>query len=41
MLFTYNKNSKKISTYSETDLKSHNILERQDIEKWLRIVQIF
>ena len=35
MLFTYNKNSKKISTYDETDLKSHNILERQDIEKWV------
>ena len=35
MLFTYNKNSKKISTYVETDLKSHNILERQDIEKWV------
>ncbi len=35
MLFTYNKNSKKISTYNETDLKTHNILERQDIEKWV------
>lgn len=35
MLFTYNKNSKKISTYDETDLKSHNILERQDVEKWV------
>lgn len=35
MLFTYNKNSKKISTFNETDLKSHNILERQDIEKWV------
>jgi len=35
MLFTYNKNSKKISTYKQTDLKSHNILERQDIEKWV------
>ena len=35
MLFTYNKNSKKISTYDKTDLKSHNILERQDIEKWI------
>lgn len=35
MLFTYNKNSKKISTYKETDLKTHNILERQDIEKWV------
>lgn len=35
MLFTYNKNSKKISTYAETDLKSHNIFERHDIEKWV------
>lgn len=35
MLFTYNKNSKKISLYDETDLKSHNVLERQDIEKWV------
>ena len=35
MLFTYNKESKKISTYDETDLKSHNILERQHIEKWV------
>ncbi|MDD4893983.1 MAG: DUF4268 domain-containing protein [Candidatus Omnitrophica bacterium] len=35
MLFTYSKNSKKISLYKETDLKSHNILERQDIEKWV------
>lgn len=35
MLFTYNKSSKKISLYEETDLKSHNILERQDIEKWV------
>jgi len=35
MLFTYSKNSKKISTYKETDLKSHNIFERQDIEKWV------
>lgn len=35
MLFTYNKNLKKVSRYDETDLKSHNILERQDIEKWI------
>jgi len=35
MLFTYNKKTKTISTYNETDLKSHNILERQDIEKWI------
>lgn len=35
MLFTYDKTSKKISTYMETDLKSHNIFERQGIEKWV------
>lgn len=35
MLFTYNKASKGILLYKETDLKSHNILERQDIEKWV------
>ncbi|NMC68220.1 MAG: DUF4268 domain-containing protein [Spirochaetales bacterium] len=35
MLFTYSKKSKKISACIETDLKSHNILERQDIEKWI------
>jgi RecB family endonuclease NucS len=33
MIFTYDKGSKKISVYGETDLKSHNILERQDLEK--------
>jgi hypothetical protein len=35
MIFTYDKGSKKISVYDETDLKSHNILERQDLEKWV------
>lgn len=35
MLFTYSKNSKKIAVCGETDLKSHNILERQDLEKWI------
>jgi len=35
MIFTYNKDSKKISLFEETDLKAHNILERQDIEKWV------
>lgn len=35
MLFTYNKNSKQITTYKQTDLKAHNILERQNIEKWV------
>jgi hypothetical protein len=35
MLFAYNKNTKKISTFNETDLKSNNILERQDLEKWI------
>lgn len=35
MLFTYDKTTKKISLYDETDLKTHNILERQDMEKWV------
>lgn len=35
MLFTYKKDSKKISLYKNTDIRSHNILERQDIEKWV------
>lgn len=35
MLFTFNKESKEISLYKETDLASHKILERQDIEKWV------
>jgi hypothetical protein len=35
MLFTYSIASKKISLYQETDMKSHKILERQDIEKWV------
>ncbi len=35
MLFTYSKNSKKIAVCDETDLKSHNLLERQDLEKWI------
>lgn len=35
MLFTYDKVSKKISLYDETDLKSHQIFERQDLEKWV------
>jgi len=35
MLFTYDKSSKKISTHKKTDLKTHNILERQDLEKWV------
>lgn len=35
MLFTYHKNSKRIKKCNQTDFKSHNILERQDIEKWI------
>lgn len=35
MLFTYDKNLKDISICKETDLKSHKIYERQDIEKWV------
>jgi RecB family endonuclease NucS len=35
MIFTYDKKTKNISLYDETDFKSQNILERQDIEKWV------
>lgn len=35
MLFTYNKSTKNISSYEETDFKTERILERQDIEKWV------
>jgi len=35
MIFTYDKKTKDISIYDETDFKSQNILERQDIEKWV------
>lgn len=35
MIFTYNKTEKKIKALSETDFKTHKILERQDIEKWV------
>jgi len=35
MLFTYKKDLKKIIKCDQTDFKSHNILERQDIEKWV------
>lgn len=35
MLFTYGKKSKEVSLCSETDFQSHNILERQDIERWV------
>jgi hypothetical protein len=35
MFFTYNKTTKKVSLYDETDFKAHNILERQDLEKWV------
>lgn len=35
MIFTYNKTSKQISLQKETDFKSHHVLERQDIEKWV------
>jgi hypothetical protein len=36
MLFTYNKDNKKISTFKETTLKDHNILERRDLEQWIK-----
>jgi hypothetical protein len=35
MIFTYEKSTKKIVVPEETDLKSHNILERRDLEKWV------
>ena len=35
MIFTYDKVTKSLSSYDETDFKSQNILERQDIEKWI------
>jgi hypothetical protein len=35
MIFTYDKTTKNISVYDETDFKSQNILERQDLEKWI------
>ena len=35
MFFTFDKKTKKISLYQETTLGEHNILERQDIEKWI------
>jgi hypothetical protein len=35
MIFGYNKTTKEITTYDETDLKSHGIFERKDLEKWI------
>jgi hypothetical protein len=35
MLFTYDKDLKKISPCEKTTLKGHNILERKDLEKWI------
>jgi hypothetical protein len=35
MIFTYDKKTKNVLTYDETDFKSQNIFERQDIEKWV------
>jgi hypothetical protein len=35
MLFTFNKTSRKVSFPEQTDLKSHKILERKDLEKWV------
>lgn len=35
MLFTYDKTSKKISFPTETNFKSHHVLERRDIETWV------
>ena len=36
MLFKYNKVSKRLEPLDETDFSFHNILERQDIEKWVQ-----
>lgn len=35
MLFVYDKDSKSFAPSQETDFKSHDILERRDIEKWV------
>lgn len=35
MLFSFDKKTKKISLYKQTDFRSHQIFERQDIEKWV------
>jgi len=35
MIFTYDKANKQISLSKETDFKSHHVLERRDIEKWI------
>jgi hypothetical protein len=35
MLFTFDKDKKTISTFRETTLKGHDILERRDLEKWI------
>lgn len=35
MLFTFNKDKKTISTFKETTLKGHDILERRDLENWI------
>ncbi len=35
MIFTYDKKTKNIESFKETDFKTHNLLERQDIEKWV------
>jgi len=35
MLFVYDKNDKSFNPSQETDFKTHDILERRDIEKWV------
>jgi hypothetical protein len=37
MLFLYDKISKSIEPCQETSLREHNLLERQDLEKWVEI----
>ena len=35
MLYTYDKKNKKLLACEETDFRTHEIMERRDIEKWL------
>ncbi len=35
MIFTFNKSTREIKPQQETNFKTHNILERQHIEKWI------
>jgi RecB family endonuclease NucS len=37
MLFIYDKKSKTVKPCSETNLRVYNLLERQDLEKWIEL----